>query len=82
MLSALFRPHGRLMLVAGLILFGAAQAQVVRVGSKIDTEGSLLGNLIVQMLESQRHQDREQAAARQHQDRARRAARRRDRPLP
>lgn len=53
MLSALFRPHGRLMLVAGLILFGAAQAQVVRVGSKIDTEGSLLGNLIVQMLESQ-----------------------------
>ena len=53
MLSALFRRHGRLMLVAGLILFGAAQAQVVRVGSKIDTEGSLLGNLIVQMLESQ-----------------------------
>jgi osmoprotectant transport system substrate-binding protein len=35
--------------------FGAAQAQAdtaVRVGSKIDTEGALLGNLIVQVLEA------------------------------
>ncbi len=35
-----------------LLLAGAAQAQAVRVGSKIDTEGSLLGNLIVQVLEA------------------------------
>jgi osmoprotectant transport system substrate-binding protein len=33
-------------------LAGAAQAQPVRVGSKIDTEGALLGNLIVQVLEA------------------------------
>ena len=39
---------------AALFLFGAAQAQTaVRVGSKIDTEGSLLGNVIVLVLESQ-----------------------------
>jgi osmoprotectant transport system substrate-binding protein len=30
----------------------AVQAQAVRVGSKIDTEGALLGNLIVQVLEA------------------------------
>ena len=38
----------------GLALFMAAavQAQAVRVSSKIDTEGSLLGNLIVQVLEA------------------------------
>jgi osmoprotectant transport system substrate-binding protein len=36
-----------------LLLFAAfAQAQPVRVGSKIDTEGALLGNLIVQVLEA------------------------------
>ncbi len=34
------------------MLAGAAQAQPVRVGSKIDTEGALLGNLIVQVLEA------------------------------
>lgn len=31
---------------------GAAQAQAVRVGSKIDTEGALLGQLIVQLLQA------------------------------
>jgi osmoprotectant transport system substrate-binding protein len=35
-----------------LCVAGAAQAQPVRVGSKIDTEGALLGNLIVQVLEA------------------------------
>jgi len=36
-----------------LLCFAAtAQAQTVRVGSKIDTEGALLGNLIVQVLEA------------------------------
>jgi osmoprotectant transport system substrate-binding protein len=35
-----------------VFLVGAAQAQVVRVGSKIDTEGALLGNLVVQVLEA------------------------------
>ena len=35
-----------------LFLIGTVQAQAVRVGSKIDTEGSLLGNLIVQVLEA------------------------------
>ena len=35
-----------------LLLAGAAQAQAVRVGSKIDTEGSLLGQLVVQVLEA------------------------------
>ena len=39
---------------AALFLFGATQAQTaVRVGSKIDTEGSLLGNVIVLVLEAQ-----------------------------
>ncbi len=46
------RRRGLLALVAALMLCGAAQAQVVRVASKIDTEGSLLGNLIVQVLEA------------------------------
>lgn len=40
-------------LLASLLVSGAAQAQTaVRVGSKIDTEGSLLGNLIIQVLEA------------------------------
>ena len=38
--------------LAGCLLAAAAQAQAVRVASKIDTEGSLLGNLIVQVLEA------------------------------
>ena len=40
------------LLAAALLLAGAAQAQAVRVGSKIDTEGSLLGQLVVQVLEA------------------------------
>jgi osmoprotectant transport system substrate-binding protein len=39
-------------LLAGVFFVGAAQAQAVRIGSKIDTEGALLGNLIVQVLEA------------------------------
>lgn len=40
-------------LLTALLTTGAAQAQTaVRVGSKIDTEGSLLGNLIIQVLEA------------------------------
>lgn len=40
-------------LLASLLLSGVAHAQTaVRVGSKIDTEGSLLGNLILQVLEA------------------------------
>jgi osmoprotectant transport system substrate-binding protein len=39
-------------LLALALFAGAAQAQPVRVGSKIDTEGALLGNLIVQVLEA------------------------------
>ncbi|MDZ7856094.1 ABC transporter substrate-binding protein [Sphaerotilus sp.] len=41
-------------LIATALASGAAQAQTsaVRVGSKIDTEGSLLGNLIIQVLEA------------------------------
>ena len=42
----------RASLIAALALCGVAQAQAVRVGSKIDTEGALLGNLIVQVLEA------------------------------
>jgi osmoprotectant transport system substrate-binding protein len=38
--------------LAALAAWGAAQAQPVRVASKIDTEGSLLGSLIVQTLEA------------------------------
>jgi len=40
-------------LLTALLTTGVAQAQTaVRVGSKIDTEGSLLGNLIIQVLEA------------------------------
>ena len=39
-------------LLALLFVVGAVQAQAVRVGSKIDTEGALLGNLVVQVLEA------------------------------
>jgi osmoprotectant transport system substrate-binding protein len=39
-------------LLALLFFAGAVQAQAVRVGSKIDTEGALLGNLVVQVLEA------------------------------
>lgn len=39
-------------LLALLVWAGAAQAQAVRVGSKIDTEGALLGQLIVQVLDA------------------------------
>lgn len=46
------RRAGLLAVIAALVLTGAADAQPVRVGSKIDTEGSLLGNLIVQVLEA------------------------------
>ncbi|WP_058913848.1 ABC transporter substrate-binding protein [Entomohabitans teleogrylli] len=40
--------------MAGLMIFavGVQAAQPVKVGSKIDTEGSLLGNIILQVLES------------------------------
>jgi len=41
-----------LALAGCLLAAAAAQAQAVRVASKIDTEGSLLGNLIVQVLEA------------------------------
>ncbi|MES2959996.1 MAG: ABC transporter substrate-binding protein [Pseudomonadota bacterium] len=50
--SRLSRRPGLLALLAAVCFAGAAQAQAVRVGSKIDTEGSLLGNLIVQVLEA------------------------------
>ena len=63
---------------------GAAVAQAqpaVRVASKIDTEGALLGQLIIRTLRSPRHQDREPAATGHDADRAQRAHRRRDRPL-
>ncbi|WP_034456496.1 glycine betaine ABC transporter substrate-binding protein OsmF [Buttiauxella noackiae] len=41
--------------MAGLVLLaaGAQAAEPVKVGSKIDTEGSLLGNIILQVLDSQ-----------------------------
>jgi osmoprotectant transport system substrate-binding protein len=39
-------------LLALLLLSSAAHAQAVRVGSKIDTEGALIGHLIVQVLEA------------------------------
>jgi osmoprotectant transport system substrate-binding protein len=45
--------RGRSALLALSLFFaGAVQAQAVRIGSKIDTEGALLGNLIVQVLEA------------------------------
>ncbi len=43
---------GLAAVVTTLFLAATVQAQPVRVGSKIDTEGSLLGNLIVQVLEA------------------------------
>lgn len=43
---------GLLACVASLLLCGAVQAQALRVGSKIDTEGALLGQLILQVLEA------------------------------
>lgn len=43
--------HSALLAVLFCVV-GTAQAQAVRVGSKIDTEGALLGNLIVQVLEA------------------------------
>ena len=43
---------GLLAGVASLLLCGAVQAQALRVGSKIDTEGALLGQLILQVLEA------------------------------
>ena len=45
---------GRAALLAAVCagVVGAAQAQAVRVGSKIDTEGSLLGQLMVQVLQA------------------------------
>ncbi|WP_413722355.1 ABC transporter substrate-binding protein [Sodalis sp. RH24] len=51
-----FFHHGRALCLAAAMLGMTAGAQAadspVRVGSKIDTEGSLLGNIIVQVLES------------------------------
>jgi osmoprotectant transport system substrate-binding protein len=52
-MSSLIFWRGRFSaLMALLFLAGAVQAQAVRVGSKIDTEGALLGNLVVQVLEA------------------------------
>ncbi len=45
------RRVGALAIVSALFLSAAVHAQALRIGSKIDTEGSLLGNLIVQVLE-------------------------------
>ncbi|ELY3747411.1 ABC transporter substrate-binding protein [Cronobacter sakazakii] len=44
----------KLLSAAGLVLLaaGAQAAEPVKVGSKIDTEGALLGNVILQVLES------------------------------
>ena len=47
-----FRFLGRIAALSAVLLYSAVQAQTVRVASKIDTEGSLLGNLIVQVLEA------------------------------
>lgn len=48
--------HGRALLLAAAVMGIATGAQAadnaVRVGSKIDTEGSLLGNIILQVLEA------------------------------
>ena len=53
---AVISPRGRFLALALSILTltagGAQAAESVRVGSKIDTEGSLLGNIIVQVLEA------------------------------
>jgi len=46
--SSLFMRRHLLVLAAGLLASWGAQAQSpVRVGSKIDTEGKLLGNIVV-----------------------------------
>ena len=64
---------GLLGIVAALALSaGAAAAQVV-VSSKIDTEGGVLGNIILAVLEGERHPRHRSHPARRH---ARRAARR------
>ena len=50
--TSLMRRH-LLVLATGLLVSGASHAQVpVRVGSKIDTEGKLLGNIVVLALEA------------------------------
>jgi osmoprotectant transport system substrate-binding protein len=52
-MSSLTFWRGRCLALLMLLSFaGAVQAQAVRVGSKIDTEGALLGNLVVQVLEA------------------------------
>jgi osmoprotectant transport system substrate-binding protein len=52
-MSSLTFWRGRFQALLALLFFaGAVQAQAVRVGSKIDTEGALLGNLVVQVLEA------------------------------
>ncbi len=52
-MSSLTFWRGRFRALLVLVFFaGAVQAQAVRVGSKIDTEGALLGNLVVQVLEA------------------------------
>jgi osmoprotectant transport system substrate-binding protein len=52
-MSSLTFWRGRFSALLALLFFaGAVQAQAVRIGSKIDTEGALLGNLIVQVLEA------------------------------
>ncbi|CRL44755.1 Putative osmoprotectant uptake system substrate-binding protein OsmF precursor [Sodalis glossinidius str. 'morsitans'] len=48
--------YGRVLLLAAMMLgitpAALAADTAVRVGSKIDTEGSLLGNIILQFIES------------------------------
>jgi len=54
MILASLRRHG-LPVLAALSIIGVSSAQAqsaLRVGSKIDTEGSLLGNLMIQVLEA------------------------------
>ncbi len=52
-MSSLTFWRGRSSALLALLFFaGAVHAQAVRIGSKIDTEGALLGNLIVQVLEA------------------------------
>jgi osmoprotectant transport system substrate-binding protein len=52
-MSSLASWRKRMPALLALVFFvGAVQAQAVRVGSKIDTEGALLGNLVVQVLEA------------------------------
>ncbi len=40
------------LLMAGCVSFAVQAAEPIKVGSKIDTEGALLGNIILQVLES------------------------------